>query len=333
MREARGFVLPTAEIANCIGTIALEEHFAAPGLLPKASELSFFNPDLLAEIEGVLPDLAAKRLEAMDQAGIEIAVLSQTAPGVQGLTSSHEAVDLARQANNHLQQAISLFPQRFRGFAAVPLQDIPQACDELRRCVLELGFVGVLVNGCTQGRFLEDPIYQPFWSLLEELAIPLYLHPGLPIEAPRSRLPELDGATWGWTVDTASHALRLVVSGLFERHPLASVILGHMGETLPYLLWRLDSRFGSTRYADKLQHPPSAIIKRHFYITTSGVCDDAPLRCAINAMGHERVMFATDYPYEDIVTAGRWLETAALSSEEQQAIAFSNAKRLLRISC
>ena len=122
-----------------------------------------------------------------------------------------------------------------------------------------------------------------------------------------------------------------MVTGLFERHPEAQVILGHMGETLPYLLWRLDSRFAVTRFASRLRQLPSEIIRRHIHITTSGVCDQAPLRCALDAMGSERVLFATDYPYEDINLAGKWIQTTPLSDEEREAIAHGNARRLLRL--
>lgn len=311
--------------------IALEEHFAAPGLLPNANDVAFFDPEQLAKIDRLLPDLANQRLSAMNQAGIRIAVLSQTAPGIQSIHNTSEAIRCAKAANDHLKRGIDLHPDRFRGFAALALQDVDAACDELIRCVEELGFVGALVNGCSQQRFLDDSFYTPFWRTLERLKVPLYLHPGIPAESPHSRLPELEGATWAWTADTAEHALRLVVTGLFERHPEAQVILGHMGETLPYLLWRLDSRFAVTRFASRLRQLPSEIIRRHIHITTSGVCDQAPLRCALDAMGSERVLFATDYPYEDINLAGQWIQTTPLSDEEREAIAHGNARRLLRL--
>lgn len=309
--------------------IALEEHFAAPGLLPDAEDVAFFDPEQLAQIDRLLPELADQRLTAMNQAGIQIAVLSQTAPGVQGIHNASEAVFCAKAANDHLKRTLDLHPDRFRGFAALALQDVGAACTELTRCVEELGFVGALVNGCSQQRFLDNTLYAPFWRTLERLKVPLYLHPGIPAESPLSRLPELEGATWAWTADTAEHALRLVVTGVFERHPEAQVILGHMGETLPYLLWRLDSRFAVTRYANQLRQQPSEIIRRHIHITTSGVCDQAPLRCALDAMGSDRVLFATDYPYEDINLAGHWMQTTPLSAGERDAIGHGNARRLL----
>ncbi len=319
-------------MATPASLIALEEHFAAPGLLPEATEVSFFDPDQLVAIERLLPELAEERLRAMDEAGIQIAVLSQTAPGVQGIHNTSEAVTCAHQANNHLQRSLELHPKRFRGFAALALQDVDAACAELSRCVEELGFVGALVNGCSQQRFLDDSGFASFWRTLERLKVPLYLHPGIPAESPRSRLPQLEGATWAWTADTAEHALRLVVSGVFERHPDAQVILGHMGETLPFLLWRLDSRFAVTRYASQLQGRPSEAIRRHIHITTSGVCDPAPLRCAIETMGIDRVLFATDYPYEDIALAGRWIQNTPLSASEREAIGYQNARQLLQLN-
>ena len=186
------------------------------------------------------------------------------------------------------------------------------ACAELKRCVSELGFVGALVNGSTQGEYLDNPRVDPLWSTLEQLDVPLYLHPGLPTNQPASMVEELDGATWGWSFDTATHALRLIVKGVFEKHPNANVILGHMGENLPFYLWRLDSRYASTRYRNDIGTTPSAVFRRNFYITTSGVCDDAALQCSIATLGPERIMFATDYPYEDIELAGRWIEQATI---------------------
>ena len=210
--------------------IALEEHFSIRELLPTSEELEFFDPQVLDVIESLLPELAEQRLANMDKAGIEIAVLSQTAPGIQAISNSPDASAMARHANDALHTSIELQPRRFRGFAALNLQDIDAACAELKRCVNELGFVGALVNGSTQGEYLDNPRVDPLWSTLEQLDVPLYLHPGLPTNQPASMVKELDGATWGWSFDTATHALRLIVKGVFEKHPNANVILGHMGE-------------------------------------------------------------------------------------------------------
>ena len=315
---------------RCI-KIALEEHFSIQALLPKPQQVSFFDPTVLAQIDALLPDLTEKRLHKMDQAGIAIAVLSQTAPGIQAIVNSETASELAVQANNALHAAIQLHPNRFKGFAALNLQNIESACSELKRCVLELGFVGALVNGSTQGVYLDDPRVDPLWSVLERLDVPLYLHPGLPTNEPASMVEELAGATWGWCFDTATHALRLIVKGVFDQHPEAKVILGHMGENLPFYLWRLDSRFATTRYLGSISALPSDLFRRHFYITTSGVCDSAALQCSLDSLGVDRIMFATDYPYEDIVLAGEWIDNAPIKPSTKHMICRGTAERLFKL--
>ena len=311
--------------------IALEEHFSIRELLPTSEELEFFDPQVLDVIESLLPELAEKRLANMDKAGIEIAVLSQTAPGIQAISNSPDASAMARHANDALHTSIELQPRRFKGFAALNLQDIDAACAELKRCVNELGFVGALVNGSTQGEYLDNPRLDPLWLTLEQLDVPLYLHPGLPTNQPASMVKELDGATWGWSFDTATHALRLIVKGVFDKHPNAKVILGHMGENLPFYLWRLDSRFLSTRYRNDISTTPSAVFRRNFFITTSGVCDDAALQCSISTLGPERIMFSTDYPYEDIELAGRWMDQAMIDPLAKMLICRDTARTLLRL--
>ena len=322
---------PQTDHEPTIKKIALEEHFSIGELLPTSAELEFFDPVVLDAVEPLLPELAEKRLANMDKAGIEIAVLSQTAPGIQAIADSTEASAMARYANDALYAAIEQQPRRFRGFAALNLQDMDAACAELKRCVSELGFVGALVNGSTQGEYLDNPRVEPLWSTLEQLDVPLYLHPGLPTNQPASMVEELDGATWGWSFDTATHALRLIVKGVFEKHPNANVILGHMGENLPFYLWRLDSRYASTRYRNDIGTTPSAVFRRNFYITTSGVCDDAALQCSIATLGPERIMFATDYPYEDIELAGRWIEQATIDPIAKTMICRNTARTLLCI--
>lgn len=315
-----------------IKKIALEEHFSINALLPTEQEVSFFAPEVLAAIEPLLPELGEARLKAMDAAGIDIAVLSQTAPGIQGISSPTEASGLAIEANNALHNATALHPKRFKGFAALNVQNVDHACDELKRCVLELGFVGALVNGSSQGIYLDDPAMAPLWSCLEDLDVPLYLHPGIPTDQPSSMVKELDGATWGWSCDTATHALRLIVKGVFEKHPGSKVILGHMGENLPFYLWRLDSRFATTRYRFSISISPGDCFRKHFWITTSGFCDNAALQCSIDSLGDDRVMFSTDYPYEDIELAGHWIEQAPVSDSIRKKVCRDNARQLLKLT-
>ena len=332
VKQHRTPAIPAAsEKEQTMHKIALEEHFSIRELLPTSEELEFFDPQVLDVIESLLPELAEKRLANMDKAGIEIAVLSQTAPGIQAISNSPDASAMARHANDVLHTSIELQPRRFRGFAALNLQDIDAACAELKRCVNELGFVGALVNGSTQGEYLDNPRLDLLWLTLEQLDVPLYLHPGLPTNQPASMVKELDGATWGWSFDTATHALRLIVKGVFDKHPNANVILGHMGENLPFYLWRLDSRYLSTRYRNDISTTPSAVFRRNFFITTSGVCDDAALQCSISTLGPERIMFSTDYPYEDIELAGRWMDQAMIDPLAKTMISRDTARMLLRL--
>ncbi|WP_231711375.1 amidohydrolase family protein [Xanthobacter dioxanivorans] len=270
----------------------------------------------------------------MDKAGIDLCVLSVTTPGVQAEKDTATAIRLARQANDVLAGEVRKQPKRYAGFAHLPMQDPAVAADELERCVKQLGFKGALINGQTGGHYLDADRFLPFWERAADLDVPIYLHPGEMADQPAmfAGRPELNGAVWAWTADTASHALRLVFAGTFKRFPKARVILGHMGETLPYLLWRFDSRWacwlGETLPPDQL---PSAIIRRHFAVTTSGVCDPGALAAAIGAMGEDNVMFSVDYPYEDTPTAAAFIETAPLPPGVREKVCHGNAERILKL--
>lgn len=315
--------------------IALEEHFNGPGFEKYLAQVAhLFDPSVLAAIEPRLPEFDQTRLAIMDAAQIEVAVLSQTAPGVQAESDRATAVAAASQSNDFLAARIAERPDRFRGFATVALQDPQSAGRELQRCVHELGFVGVLVNGHTQGQYLDEAQFDDFWATVAELDVPLYLHPGILPDQPAmyAGRPELDGPTWAWTSETATHALRLVFGGVFERHPSVTVILGHMGETLPFDLWRLDSRAQTSTAGRALAKPPSQYIRENIVITTSGVCSDAALRCSIAELGSDRVMFSTDYPYEDVDVAAHWIEGAAISESDRAAVCWENANRILKLN-
>lgn len=314
--------------------IALEEHFNGPGFEKYLQAVAHeFDPAVLNEIEKLLPEFTEKRLATMDSCGIDIAVLSQTAPGVQKESNTEIAVSMARMSNDFLARQISLSSGRFRGFACLPLQDPTAASAELERCVKELGFVGALVNGHTNGEYLDAPKFWSFWEKLQELEVPLYLHPGLLFDTPAmfAGRPELSGATWSWTCETASHALRLVFGGVFDKFPAAQIILGHMGETLPFDLWRLDSRSQTTVAGRKMKKLPSQIIREHILITISGVCSPGPLLCSLTELGEDSVMFATDYPYEDALLAARFIEDAPINETQREKICFRNAERVLRL--
>ena len=312
--------------------IALEEHFIHPDFQEyeahvKAGKRAFFAE----EIKERLPDFEKYRLEAMDEAGIDICVLSMTSPGLQAEHDARKAVRKAGLANEFLAGQIQKHPDRFAGFAHLPMQDPEAASFELTRCVREYNFKGAMINSHTNGIYLDDARYQEFWSAVVELNVPIYLHPADAYERPHSfqQYPILQGAFWGWTVETATHALRLILSGLFDRKPGLKIILGHMGETLPFLLWRLDSRFKTSVPTVALKKLPSQYIKENFVITTAGVCAREPLVCAIDALGVDNVLFSTDYPFENAVEAARFIESVDIGEEDRVKICSENARKLL----
>lgn len=315
--------------------IALEEHFITPDFLLDTQKLDFsaMNPENAADFQTRLLDFDDLRLKAMDEAGIDISVLSLTDPGIQGIAEANFAVELAHKTNDFLAEKISKNPQRFRGFACLPLQDPVGAAKELERCVRQHGFLGGLINGQTQGSYLDEEKFYPFWKKVEELDVPIYLHPGNPQHIPASykHQHELAGPLWGWTVETGTHALRMVFSGLFDRFPGLKIILGHMGETIPYLLWRLDSRWSIIKHPKNLKKAPSQYIKENFYVTTSGMCSKGPLTCAIQELGEERILFSVDYPYESSTIAAQFIEQAPFEKRVLEKICYSNAQHVLKL--
>jgi 2,3-dihydroxybenzoate decarboxylase len=312
--------------------IALEEHFLCPGLEDYWTKtVEDIDPDVRRRLHARLSDFGDMRLEAMDKAGIERAVLSLAGPGVQVERDPRQAVAKAREANDVLAREVQQRPDRYAGFAHLAMQDPEAAADELERCLRDLKFCGAMINGHTNGQYLDHPSIHPFWERAQALNAAIYLHPADPI-APS---PALDGhkslrrATWEWGFETGSHALRLVFGGLFERYPGAQVVLGHLGETLPFLLWRFDSR--AKLYGVKLARSPSDYIRSNIVVTTSGMCSAEPLTCTIAALGHERVMFAADYPFESTKEAAHFIDGVALDLHVRNDICFANAARLFRL--
>ncbi|CAN5466640.1 amidohydrolase family protein [soil metagenome] len=314
--------------------IALEEHFAAPEFSEyEAGVEKMMKEDDYCQFRDRLPEFDEQRLEAMDKAGIEVCVLSQTSPGLQAEKDALLALTKAQRVNDFLKQQIDRHPTRYAGFAHLAMHDCQAATKELERCITELGFKGALINGHTGGVYLDNPIYLPFWEKIVELDVPVYLHPADSFDSPHmyDGFAALKGAAWGWGVETATHALRLVASGLFDRLPQIKIILGHMGETLPFTLWRLDSRWQISKHDIELQKLPSQYLRENFVVTTSGVCDETPLKCAIEAIGINNVLFSTDYPFESVPLAFDFIEKAQITEAERAKICYENAERLLKI--
>ena len=313
--------------------IALEEHFVIDESAHVDRWLTLI-PDvpkeIAAKIKTPLCDLGEGRIAAMAAAGIDLAVLSNVGT-VQGSLDAATAMRMAQQANDRLAEAVQAHPDHFAGFATVPLQDPKAGADEFERAVRDLGMKGALILGQTDGLYLDDDRFAPLWERAEALDSPIYLHAAdaavLPVTY--AGRPELDGATWSWTAETAAHTLRLIFGGVFTRFPKARLLLGHMGETLPYLLWRLDKRAQAFSEGEAVK--PSEIFRRNIAITTAGAFSDEPLDCAIKALGDDSIMFSVDHPFEDMHEASAWLDAAPLSEQQREKISSENARRILRL--
>jgi predicted TIM-barrel fold metal-dependent hydrolase len=325
-----------------IRKIAIEEHVLGPLADPKTYlthiEESGVGGRWAEAAVQRLADMTSSRLEEMDASGIDVSILSLTSPGIEEIADPAQAVRTAKSVNDFLAEHVAASKGRFRAFASVPLQDVGAAIDEVHRTVGDLGFCGVLVNGYIgtgadgQGLYLDDPRFDPFWEALATLRAPLYLHPRAPDKAVQAAMyrdhPELVGATWGFAPETATHALRLAYGGVFDRHPTASVVLGHMGETLPFFAWRIQRAFEynplGKRPAKRLQD----YLCENFWVTTSGNFSDQALITAILTVGADRILFASDYPYEMATDAARWIEAAPISEADRRKICHGNAKTL-----
>ncbi|MES2258121.1 MAG: amidohydrolase family protein [Pseudomonadota bacterium] len=320
--------------------IALEEHFALDETL--SDSISQMPPACWPELTHRLLDIQHRRIEEMDRHGIEWMILSLNAPAVQAVPDSGAAYDLARRANDFLAEQIARRPDRFLGFAALPMQSPELAARELERCVKELGFVGALVNGFSQvgdahsAVYYDLPQYRPFWASVQALDVPFYLHPRNPLasHAPiYEGHPWLLGPTWAFGQETAVHALRLMGSGLFDAFPALKIILGHLGEGLPYSMWRVDNRNawieGKRNYS--AEKPISAYFHENFYLTTSGNFRTQTLIDAMLEIGSDRILFSADWPFENIDHAADWLDTASISDNDRVKIGRGNAARLFRL--
>ncbi len=311
--------------------IALEEHYYDPEVAK-----TFDGPEGRApEIRRRLDDLGELRLKEMDEAGIDVQVLSHGAPSTQRLDAP-TAVRLARDANDRLAKVIAARPDRFAGFAALPTPDPKAAATELDRAISELGFKGAMVHGLTNGVFFDDKRFWPIFERAQALDVPLYVHPAAPHSAVVDAyykdyvkdFPAILNAAWGFTVETATQGIRLVLSGVFDAYPDLKIILGHMGEGLPFLLWRIDhalSRPGNRRIAFREQ------FSRHFYITTSGNFSTPALLCSMMELGVDRILFSVDWPFVQNVPGTKWMSELQLSAEDKTKILSGNAKRLLKM--
>ena len=322
------------------GKIGLEEHFALEETL--ADSKGQMPDSIWPELRNRLIEIQDKRLRLMDAHGMELMLLSLNAPAVQAVADPAGATALAERANDHLAEEVAKRPDRFQGLAALPMQDPEAAARELTRCVETLGFRGALVNGFSEIQGVDGPgcydlpQYRPFWAAAEALDVPFYLHPRNPLPQD-ARIyaghPWLMGPTWAFGQETAVHALRLMASGLFDAHPKLTVILGHMGEGLPYSMWRVDNRNAWMKQppAYPARKPLADYFHANFYLTTSGNFRTQTLVDAMLEIGADRILFSTDWPFENIDHAADWFDACSVSEADRVKIGRTNAQKLFKL--
>lgn len=319
-------------------TIALEEHFWTNELAAAPGTGTLARPNG-AELDRLLRDVGTARLADMDAAGIDMQVLSHVQPAAQAVPGDR-GVSAARQANDYLASVVASAGGRLAGFATLPTASPAEAAEELSRCAASLGFAGGLVNSTIglNGAFLDDPAFDVLLSRFEALDVPLYLHPAQPPAAVRSVLYDrlagpVAGAlatnAWGWHAEAGLHALRLAASGTFARHPGLRVIIGHCGEMIPFMLDRVDDMM--PRSLTGLELEMSQYIRRHVWVTTSGMFSLPPVMCALSVFGTDRVLFSVDYPFSPNKRGRELLDALPLSPADRAKVAGGNAAALLRL--
>lgn len=320
-------------------TVTLEEHFVSPGFLKGPGQA--FTEQIRgrgptgARLYEQLQDVGAQRIAGMDAAGIDMQVLSLNAPGLEQ-TPAPEQIILAEEANDFVAEAIRQYPGRLSAFASLPTAAPEKAAQELDRRVTQDAFRGALINGHTVGRYLDDPVFSPIFECAAALNVPIYLHPTLPPTAvldtsyagfspPVSAM--LATAAWGWHIETATHLIRMVLGGLFDRYPALQVIVGHMGEGIPFMLPRMERNLPQT--VTGLKHPTGFYFRENVHYTFGGFNFATTFQNLLQEVGVGRIMFSVDYPYGSMVEAKTFLETLNLTEADRDAIAHRNAERLL----
>jgi hypothetical protein len=322
-----------------MSTITLEEHFVTESFLRATGAHERETPPQFAELQSKLLDIGAGRIADMDKAGIDLQVLSLAAMGFDELDAD-TASSLARDINDELAEAVRSHPKRFGGFATLAMKTPATAATELERCVTRLGFQGALLNGTTGGLFLDDPRFLPVFEAATHLGVPIYLHPAPPPEPVReAHYSGLSGelgfllsiAGWGWHAETGLHTLRLIVSGLFDRLPGLQLMIGHMGEGVPYALARSSGILSHA--APHLRQPVANYFQSNIHCTTSGYFTLPPLRCAMDVIGVDRLLFSVDYPYSPNTRGRAFLDSLPelLDPSDVAKLTHRNAEHLLRL--
>ena len=313
--------------------IALEEHYFDPDV---AAHFKEGGPEArLPALQERLFDVGERRLREMDEAGVDVQVLSHGAPATQRM-DAETAIPVARRANDKLHDVVRNSKNRFYGFAALPTGNPRAAADELERAVTQLGFKGAMIHGLANGLFMDDKRFWPIFERAQALDVPIYMHPAVPHPAVvdvyyKDYLKEFPGlltAGWGFTVETATQAIRMVLSGMFEAYPRLKIILGHLGEGLPFSLWRIDMAL--QRQGNRAT-PFRDCFREHFWITTSGNFSTPALLCCVMELGVDRILFSVDYPFVLNPPATKWMQDIPFGPDDRAKILSGNARRLLRI--
>ncbi len=322
-------------------TITLEEHFASPAFFDGPGRA--FKEQLLrsgargATVVEKLGEVGAKRIAEMDAAKIDVQVLSLNSPGVEQQDAA-EAVASAREANDFLAQTVKAHPQRFAGIAVLPVQAPDKAADELEQRVRRDGFKGAIVNGHSRGRYLDDKFFWPILERAEALDVPIYLHPTMPPKPVMDALyggysPAVNamfaGPAWGWHIETAIHLIRMVLGGAFDRYPKLQIVIGHLGEGIPFMMPRLNRNLPTEM--TKLERPLGAYLRENVHYTFGGFNFLPTFQNLLAEVGAERIMFSVDYPYGSMAEARAFLEQLPLSEADRERIAHGNAQRLFRV--
>ena len=322
-----------------IRKIALEEHIAVPNTVDDSEK--YFEPPVWPKFRRYLLDIHGQLLADMDASGIEMTLLSLNSPGIQAVYDRKQAVELARQANDYMAEQVAKNPTRFQALAALPMQDPEAAAQEMTRAVKQLGMKGALVNSFSQidvedsAAYYDLPQYWDFWGVMESLDVPFYMHPRDPLPSRTTFYdghPWLRGSIWAFGVDTGTHALRLMSCGLFDKYPKLKIILGHLGETLPFLMWRVDNRIKKSPRGIPAKKKLNEYFKTNFWVTTSGQFCTQSLLNTIHWLGADRIMFSVDYPFETFADAANWFDKVdAIGDADWEKIARTNAEKLLKL--
>ena len=315
--------------------IALEEHY-----WDEEVAATFVSAESRRRASGTIErlyDYGELRIKEMDEAGIDLQVISHGPPGTQRVDAD-TAVKLATGANDRLHQIVQTNPERFAAFAALPTPDPLAAAQELDRCVTQYGFKGALIHGLTNGLFIDDKRFWPIFERAQALDVPIYLHPASPhpavVEAYYQdyleTFPSLRSSGWGYTVETATQGIRMVLSGVFDKYPDLKIILGHLGESIPFSLWRIDQSMSRPGNADTSFSFKDYFCK-HFWITTSGNFSNPALLCCVMEMGVDRILYSVDWPFVDNMLGAEWIPTIPLGTEDKAKILSGNAEKLLKL--